>query len=146
MGVFFGCDADVRGCEHQVEASAGRPSVDGPNDRFPDAGVVVAQLPVGAYLGAVNGPGKRPEDVLCADSVQVFFGNARRRRQVVAGTKMPVTGAGEYGDADFPVLPDVFPHLADLIRCLMVEDVALIGVVDRYVGDMAFFLVEDAHV
>ena len=64
----------------------------------------------------------------------------------MARTEVPVTCAGEYGDADFPVLPDVFPHFADLIRCLMVEDVALIGVVDRYVADIALFLVEDAHV
>ena len=52
---------------------------------------------------------------------------------------------GEIGNSDIPILPDGLPHLADLIGCLVVQDISLIGIIDGYIRDMAFFLVEDAH-
>jgi len=43
------------------------------------------------------------------------------------GAEVPVAGTGKDGDADIPVLPGIFPGLADLIGRLMIKDVALVG-------------------
>ena len=139
-------DADVGGCEHEVEASACRPAVDGANDGFPYLRVVIAEPPVCADLGgAVHRAGRRPEYRLGADALALFGSDVRACCEVVSGAEVTVALARQDGYSHIPIVPDLLPDLRNLVRSRSVEDVRLLRVVDGYIGDIASLLVLHCH-
>src|SRR5216683_2953871 len=59
---------------------------------------------------------------------------------------MPVAGAGQDRAADVAILPEVDPGLRNLVRCRLVEDVRLGGVVQGDVGDPVALHVIDGQI
>src|SRR6266478_5286006 len=138
-------DADIGRGEQYVKTGAGRPAVDRGDDRLPYPRVVVAHPPVDPGLLAVHGTRERPVEALGAQIFALLLGDVLARHQVVSAAKMPVAGAGQDRAADGAVLPEIDPGLRNLIRCRLVEDVRLGGVVQRDVGDPVALLVIDGQ-
>ena len=144
-GVFLAGDADVGGGEHHVEPGSSGPAVDGGDDGFPDLGVVVAEAAVDAELGAVDGAGRGPEDVLGADPFLFLGGNPGRSVQVVSGAEMAIASAGENDGTDIGIVPGFSPGIGQAVGGFLVEDVGLFRIVDGDVGDLFPLFVQDFH-
>src|SRR5215467_5450217 len=136
-------DADVRRSEQDVEPRPGRPAIDRRDDRLPHSRVVVAHPPVDTALLAVHGAGKRPVDALGAQIFAVIGGEFGARRKIVPAAKMPVAGTRQDRAADVAILPEVDPGLRNLVRCRLVENVRLGGVVERDVRNPIALLIID---
>ena len=86
---------------------------------------------------------ERPEDALGTQVFAFLLGDVRPRRQIVPAAEMPIAGAGQDCAADVAILPEVDPGRGNSIRCGLVEDVRLLGVVQRDVGDpVALFVID----
>ena len=142
-GVLAAGDADVGRGQQDVEPRSRRPAVDRGNDRLPHPRVVVAHPSVDPGLLAVHGAGERPEDALGAQIFAFLLGDVWARRQIVPAAEMPVAGAGQDRAADVAILPEVDPGRGNRVGRRLVEDVRLLGIVQRDVGDpVALFVID----
>jgi hypothetical protein len=136
-------DADIGRGQQDVEPGPRRPAIDRGNDRLPYPRVVVAHPPIDAGLLAMHGAGERPEDTLGSKVFAFLLGDVRARCQIVPAAEMSVTGPGQDRAADVAVFPEISPGLRNRVRCRFVEDVCLIGIIERDVSDaVALFVID----
>src|SRR5207237_5400649 len=145
-GMLAAGNADIGRGEQDVETRTSRPAVDRGDDRLPHPRVMIAHPPIDPGLLAVHGAGERPVDPLGAQIFAFLLGDVLARRQIVAAAKMPVAGTRQDRAADVAILPEVDPSLRDLVRCRLVENVRLGGVVEGDVRDPIELLVIDGQI
>jgi hypothetical protein len=143
--VFVTSDANIRRSQHHVETGAGGPSVNRTDDGLPDLRIMVTQTAICPDVSPVYRPSQGPKDTLGPYTLTVLGRDTRRRRQVVTGAKVPISGASQNGGTYVPVFPDLLPYLTNLIGSLVVENVAFVRIIDRDVRDMLPFFIENPH-
>src|SRR5262249_23640658 len=100
--------------QQNVEPRSGGPAVDRRDDRLPHTRVMVTHAPVDTGLLAVHGAGERPEEALSAQVFALLLRYVGPRRQIVAATEVPLTGASQDRAADIAVLPEIAPGRLNL--------------------------------
>ena len=106
---------------------------------------MVTHPPVDADVRTVHRPRVRPIHLLRAQVLPLLGGQVRVGADIVARAEVSVAAGGDDAGADVPVLPDLTPRLGELVRMRLIEDVRLLGVVDRDVRDLIAGLVANAH-
>ena len=145
LRVLFAGDADVGRGQQDVEAGARGPAVHRGDHRLPHPRIVVAHAPVDAGLLSMHGARQRPEDALRAQVFALVLGDVGPRREIVAAAEVAVAFAGQDRAADVAILPQVGPGFGDRIRRRLVEDIGLVGIGERDVGDAVALLIFDGH-
>ncbi len=143
--VLGACDPDVGRRQQDVEAGTCRPAVYRGDHRLPHPRIVIAHAPVDAGLLAVHRSRQRPEDPLGAQILTFLLGDVLARREVMAAAEVRIALARQDGAADRAVFPEIDPRIGNRVRCRLVEDIRLGGVVQRDVGDAVALFIFDGQ-